>query len=156
MSHLQDNTGSGLFGLEKREELHGNIHIACIIDLHLLVESGEVNFGGLGEVMNSLYSSVEKNAIKVRVSAGHGLEKSFQVSIICDIVRDPASITAVLANELIDSVLPAAYGDDFGALADELLSHAEANARRGSHHQYAFIGERHFYVSECKDSGGNT
>ena len=124
MPHLQDNTGLGLFGLEKREDLHGNIHEACIIDRHLLVESGEVNFSGLGEVINSLYSSVEENTIKVGVSAGHGPDKSFQVfTSICDIVRDPASITAVLADELIDSVLSAAYGDDFGALADELLSH---------------------------------
>lgn len=126
--YLQNNACRGLFRLEEGEESGGDVDEAGKVDAHLLMESGEVDLIGLGKVVHALDSGIEVDAVQVRVSAGHGLHEFVQVLAIGDIVRDATSFIAVLADKFVGFVLSTTNGNDFGALADKLLCHAEADA----------------------------
>ena len=126
--YLQDNTRSGLFRLEEGEEGGGDVDEAGEVDAYLLVESGEVDLVGLGEVIYALDSGIKEDTIEVGVDGRHGMHEFVQVLVVGDVVRDPTSSITVLTDEFVDSILSTANGNDFGALVDELLCHAQANA----------------------------
>lgn len=107
------------------------------------MEGGKVDLGGLGEVVGGLDAGVEEETIEVRVLGGDGLDEVVEIVGVVNVVGEAIGFAAVLADEVVDSILSTADSDDFGAFADELFGHAEADARRGSHDEDALVGERH-------------
>lgn len=126
--YLQNNTCRGLFGLEEGEESGADVDEAGKVDAHLLVESGKIDLFGLGKVVYALDSGIEVDAVQFRVGAGDGMHEFLQALAVGDVVREAASFIAVLADKFVDFVVSAANGNDFAALADKLLCHAEADA----------------------------
>ena len=57
----------------------------------------------------------------------------------------------MLADEVIKSVLSAAYRDDFGALLDKALGHCGTDAGCGSDHENMFVLERHRWSDFAAD-----
>ena len=111
-----------MFRLEKGEERSGDVHEAGKVDGHLLVEGREVDLLRLGKVMYGLNASIEEDAVKVGIGARHLFHESVQALTVCDVIRDTASFTAMLLDELVDSVLSAADCYDIRTFVDELLS----------------------------------
>jgi len=132
-----------LLGLEEGQEREGEIDEAGEVDADLVVEGGQIDLGGLGEVVGGLDAGVEEETIEVGVLGGDGLDEVVEVVGVVNVVGEAIGFAAVLANKVVNSLLSTADGDDFRAFADELFGHAEADARRGSYHKDALVGERH-------------
>jgi len=132
-----------LLGLEEGQEREGEIDEAGEVDANLVVEGGQIDLGGLGEVVGGLDAGVEEETVEVGVLGGDGLDEVVEVVGILNVVGEAIGFAAVLTNEVVDSILSTADGDDFGAFAEELFGHAEADARRGSYHEDALVRERH-------------
>ena len=97
--------------------------------MHLVVEGGEIDGEGLGQVVHGLDPRVEEEAVELRVLGRDILHELGQVLAVTNVVGEAVGLAAaVLADEAVDAVLAAADGDDFEAFADELFGHAEADA----------------------------
>lgn len=112
------------------------------------MECREIDFVGLREVVHGLHSGIEENAVKIWVAAGDVLDKGARILAVTDVVCKATSFIAMLANKSVDSILSTANSDDFGAMADELLGHSQADAGGGTNHQNTLVGERHGVVSK--------
>lgn len=122
--NLLDNARRRLFRLKEGQEGGRDVDKAGEVDVDFLVESRQVDLVRFAEIVDALDSCIEEDAVKIRVGAGHTVHEFLQVLAVTDVVRDPTGFAAVLADELVNSVLSAADCNDFGTLADELLCHA--------------------------------
>ena len=52
-------------------------------------------------------------------------------------------VFAMSADQIVESVLPAADGDDFGAFLNEAVGHGSAYAGRCTNHENVLVLERH-------------
>lgn len=50
---------------------------------------------------------------------------------------------SVLSDEVVESILAATNGDDFGAFLNEAIGHGSADAGRGTDHEDVFVWKRH-------------
>ena len=115
--------------MEEGQECIRDVHKAREVDADPLVESVQIHLVRLGEIIHSLDARVEEKAVKIGVLAGDILDELAQVLSVVDVVSDAIGFAAaVFLDEVIDAVLTAANSDDFGAFANELLGHAEADA----------------------------
>lgn len=87
------------------------------------MESGEIDLFGLGEIVCTLDSCVEIDAVNVGVLASNGVHEFLQILAVIDVVCETVRFAAVLVDERVDTVLSTANGNDFEALTDEFLGH---------------------------------
>ena len=119
-----DDTRRALFGLEERQESDGDVDEAGEVDVDLLVKGREIDLVSLGQVVNTLYAGVKEETVKVGVLAGDGVDEIVQILAVTDVVDEAISLAAILADEVVNSILSTADGDDFEALTDQLFGHA--------------------------------
>lgn len=87
------------------------------------MESGEIDLIGLGKIVESLNAGIEEDAVEIWVAGSNFVDECAQILTVGDVVCKAAGFVAVLADEFVDSVLSTANGNNFTALADELLGH---------------------------------
>ncbi len=109
--------------MEEGQEIGREVDEAGEVDVHLPMESCEIDLIGLGEIVHALGPCIEIDAVNVRVLASNGLHEFVQILAVADVVCEAVSFAAVLADKIVDPVLSTADGDDFGALANEFLGH---------------------------------
>lgn len=119
------------------------------------MESVQIQLVRFSEIIHSLDAGVEEKAVEIGVLAGDILDEIAQVLSVVDVVSDAIGFAAaVFLDEVVDAVLAAANRDDFGAFANELLGHAEADAGGGADHEHGFVGEGHFGDGLGRQFGG--
>lgn len=118
ISYLLDNACGLLLGLKEGQKGEGEIDEAGEVDAHLVVEGRKIDFCGLGEVVGGLDAGVEKEAVEVGVLGGDSLHKVVEIVGVVNVVGEAIGFAAVLADEVVDSILSTADGDDFTAFAN--------------------------------------
>ena len=127
--------------MKERQENGGQVDEAGEVDVHLLMESCQIDLFRLREIVYALDPCIKTNAINVRILSSNGLQEVVQILAVVDIIYEAVSFAAVLPDKFVDPFLSTANGDDFGTLADEFLGHAQPNARGSPNHKDAFVGE---------------